>query len=74
MHLLEIEAGAGAMNLMKHIKRSIDPKNILNPGKVIDVNSSSDATPQIAAPVTVSNAISPVQQPPLVQDRRDRVD
>ncbi len=35
--LLALEAGAGALSLMRLIKRSIDPNNILNPGKVVDV-------------------------------------
>ncbi len=35
--LLVHEAGTGAINLMRVIKTSIDPNNILNPGKVIDV-------------------------------------
>jgi D-lactate dehydrogenase (cytochrome) len=29
------EAGAGAVDMMKSIKRALDPKNIMNPGKVI---------------------------------------
>ncbi|EFA75861.1 Glycolate oxidase subunit D-like protein [Heterostelium album PN500] len=34
---LEKELGKNAVDLMKTIKRTIDPKNIMNPGKVIDV-------------------------------------
>jgi D-lactate dehydrogenase (cytochrome) len=29
------EAGAGAIDVMKSIKRALDPKNIMNPGKVL---------------------------------------
>ncbi len=28
------EAGAGAVNMMRQIKRALDPKNIMNPGKI----------------------------------------
>jgi D-lactate dehydrogenase (cytochrome) len=28
------EAGAGSVELMRAIKRALDPKNIMNPGKV----------------------------------------
>jgi D-lactate dehydrogenase (cytochrome) len=28
------EAGAGAVDQMRQIKRALDPKNIMNPGKV----------------------------------------
>ena len=31
--LLE-EAGAGAIEMMRTIKRALDPKNIMNPGKI----------------------------------------
>lgn len=31
------ELGEGSVELMKTIKRALDPKNILNPGKIIDV-------------------------------------
>ncbi len=34
MPYLEQEAGAGAVDLMRSIKRALDPKNIMNPGKV----------------------------------------
>ncbi|KAI8619895.1 putative D-lactate dehydrogenase mitochondrial precursor [Chytriomyces sp. MP71] len=39
MHLLEEELGSGAMNLMRRIKKAVDPKNILNPGKVFLLDS-----------------------------------
>jgi D-lactate dehydrogenase (cytochrome) len=29
------EAGAGSVEMMKTIKRALDPKNIMNPGKVL---------------------------------------
>jgi D-lactate dehydrogenase (cytochrome) len=35
MGYLVDEAGAGAVAMMKSIKRALDPKNILNPGKVL---------------------------------------
>ncbi|GAB6024804.1 hypothetical protein CHUAL_009924 [Chamberlinius hualienensis] len=38
MHLLDGEVGKEGVNIMKLIKRSFDPLNILNPGKVIDVS------------------------------------
>jgi D-lactate dehydrogenase (cytochrome) len=31
---LVAETGAGAVDLMRHVKRALDPKNILNPGKI----------------------------------------
>jgi D-lactate dehydrogenase (cytochrome) len=34
MGFLVDEAGAGAVDLMRHIKRALDPKNIMNPGKI----------------------------------------
>ena len=34
MGYLEQEAGAGAVAMMRSIKRALDPKNIMNPGKV----------------------------------------
>ena len=34
---LEQQYGAGAVEMMRTIKRALDPHNILNPGKVIDV-------------------------------------
>ena len=36
MGYLVDEAGAGAVALMRQIKHSLDPKNIMNPGKVFD--------------------------------------
>ncbi|WP_298232268.1 FAD-linked oxidase C-terminal domain-containing protein [uncultured Azohydromonas sp.] len=37
MGFLVEEAGAGAVELMRTIKRALDPKNILNPGKIFDL-------------------------------------
>ena len=37
MHYLEAEHGAPALDLMARIKRAIDPLNIMNPGKIVDV-------------------------------------
>ncbi len=37
-HHLEHELGAGAVTIMAEIKRSLDPNNILNPGKIISVD------------------------------------
>jgi D-lactate dehydrogenase (cytochrome) len=34
MHFLEAEAGPGALEAMRTLKRALDPKNILNPGKI----------------------------------------
>jgi D-lactate dehydrogenase (cytochrome) len=34
MEFLKSEAGAGAIEMMRTIKRALDPKNILNPGKI----------------------------------------
>ncbi len=34
MGFLVDEAGAGAVDMMRTIKRALDPKNILNPGKI----------------------------------------
>ena len=34
MDFLLTEAGAGAVDMMRSIKRALDPKNIMNPGKV----------------------------------------
>lgn len=31
------ELGEGSVELMKRVKRALDPKNILNPGKLIDI-------------------------------------
>ena len=37
MGYLEQEAGTGAVDMMRSIKRALDPKNIMNPGKVFTV-------------------------------------
>jgi D-lactate dehydrogenase (cytochrome) len=37
MDFLVEETGAGAVELMKLIKRALDPKNILNPGKIFEL-------------------------------------
>jgi D-lactate dehydrogenase (cytochrome) len=37
MKYLELEHGAGAVNVMRALKRTLDPDNIMNPGKVVDV-------------------------------------
>lgn len=34
--LLKKELGEGSMQLLRTIKTAIDPKNIMNPGKVVD--------------------------------------
>jgi D-lactate dehydrogenase (cytochrome) len=34
MGFLVDEAGAGAVEMMRQIKRALDPKNIMNPGKI----------------------------------------
>ena len=34
MGFLQQEAGAGAVDLMRTIKRALDPLDIMNPGKV----------------------------------------
>jgi len=34
MDFLVTEAGAGAVDVMRVIKRALDPKNIMNPGKI----------------------------------------
>jgi D-lactate dehydrogenase (cytochrome) len=31
------EAGVGAVEVMKSIKRALDPHNIMNPGKVVQM-------------------------------------
>lgn len=41
MRFLESEAGPGAMEMMRAIKRALDPKNILNPGKIFEVKRST---------------------------------
>jgi D-lactate dehydrogenase (cytochrome) len=37
MKYLEVEHGAAALDLMRTLKRAIDPLNIMNPGKIIAV-------------------------------------
>ena len=37
MGFLVTEAGAGAVDMMRTIKRALDPKNILNPGKIFSI-------------------------------------
>lgn len=34
---LREEMGPGAMDLMERIKRAVDPGNVMNPGKILDV-------------------------------------
>jgi D-lactate dehydrogenase (cytochrome) len=34
MDFLVDETGSGAVNMMRTIKRALDPQNILNPGKI----------------------------------------
>ncbi|KAK2186461.1 hypothetical protein NP493_199g03023 [Ridgeia piscesae] len=34
-HLLEKELGEVGIDVMKQLKRALDPKNIMNPGKVL---------------------------------------
>jgi D-lactate dehydrogenase (cytochrome) len=34
MDFLLAEAGSGAVDMMRTIKRALDPDNILNPGKI----------------------------------------
>jgi len=34
MDFLVSETGAGAVDMMRTIKRALDPQNILNPGKI----------------------------------------
>jgi D-lactate dehydrogenase (cytochrome) len=34
MGFLVTETGAGAVDMMRSIKRALDPKNIMNPGKI----------------------------------------
>ena len=44
MDFLVTEAGAGAVDTMRTIKRALDPKNIMNPGKIF----FALATPQLS--------------------------
>jgi len=37
MGFLLDEAGAGAVEVMRSIKRALDPKNIMNPGKIFSM-------------------------------------
>jgi D-lactate dehydrogenase (cytochrome) len=37
MGYLEEEHGPAALDLMRSLKRTLDPQNIMNPGKVIEV-------------------------------------
>jgi D-lactate dehydrogenase (cytochrome) len=37
MGFLIDEAGSGAVNMMRQIKQALDPKNILNPGKIFEI-------------------------------------
>jgi len=48
---LELEHGPEAMEVMRRIKRALDPQNIMNPGKVLDA-----ASPRAAAAATASSA------------------
>jgi hypothetical protein len=57
MGFLLDEAGAGAVDMMRTIKRALDPKNILNPGKVAPRQAQHQALEQ------------PVQQPGRQQDQ-----
>jgi D-lactate dehydrogenase (cytochrome) len=34
MEFLKSEADAGAIEMMRTVKRALDPKNIMNPGKI----------------------------------------
>ena len=35
MDFLVAQAGCGAVDMMRTLKRALDPKNILNPGKIL---------------------------------------
>jgi D-lactate dehydrogenase (cytochrome) len=37
MDFLVTEAGVGAIDMMRTIKRALDPKNIMNPGKIFSL-------------------------------------
>jgi D-lactate dehydrogenase (cytochrome) len=37
MDFLLTEAGSGAVDMMRTIKQALDPKNILNPGKIFSL-------------------------------------
>jgi D-lactate dehydrogenase (cytochrome) len=38
MDFLVEETGAGAVNMMRMIKQALDPKNIMNPGKIFSID------------------------------------
>ncbi len=42
--LLRREMGEGSMRLMELLKSSVDPQNILNPGKVVDLPTPPQKT------------------------------
>lgn len=44
MNLLEQEMGEGSIDMMKRIKREFDPKNIMNPGKVLHMSKTGPST------------------------------
>jgi hypothetical protein len=48
MHLLPTEMGPGSMQLMGLIKRSIDPANIMNPGKVLIMEDDNGKEARLA--------------------------
>lgn len=52
MELLEQEMGEGSMQMMRRIKREFDPKNIMNPGKVLHMHKETTA----GAPSRASSA------------------
>jgi D-lactate dehydrogenase (cytochrome) len=37
MKYLEIEHGPAALELMRGLKRAVDPHNIMNPGKIVSL-------------------------------------
>ena len=39
MQYLANELGSGTVDLLRRIKREIDPKNIMNPGKLVDYDA-----------------------------------
>jgi D-lactate dehydrogenase (cytochrome) len=47
---LEAELGAPALDLMRTLKRALDPHNLMNPGKVFDMEPSSSADEKITNP------------------------
>jgi len=48
MDLLRHEMGAGSMSVMEAIKTTLDPNLILNPGKVVLINSGQKTSDQIS--------------------------